>query len=101
MKWERNGTQHLRILFGKGKIEVMAEPLQIELESAKIVALDALAAHSGKRREDLVAQAVEDLLALEQHNLDAIREGWADVEAGRVIAHEEIIPLIRSLRTRM
>ena len=79
----------------------MAEQLQIELEPAKIVALDALAVHSGKRREDLVAQAVEDLLALEQHNLDAIREGLTDVEAGRVLAHEEVIPLIRSLRNRV
>jgi predicted transcriptional regulator len=81
-------------------MELMAEQLQIELEPAKMVALDALAAHSGKRREDLVAQAVEDLLALEQHNLEAIREGLTDVEAGRIIPHEEIAPLIQSLRNR-
>ncbi|MGA7343323.1 MAG: hypothetical protein WBE72_18415 [Terracidiphilus sp.] len=78
----------------------MAEQLQIELGPAKIVALDALAVHSGKRREELVAQAVEELLALEQHNLDAIREGMADVAAGRVTPHEEIIPLIETLRNR-
>jgi predicted transcriptional regulator len=50
----------------------MAEHVQIELEPAKLVALDALALHSGKRREELVAQAVEDMLALEQRKIDAI-----------------------------
>ena len=62
----------------------MAEQLQIELEPAKIVALDALATHSGRRREELVAQALDDLLALKQENHDAIREGLDDLAAGRL-----------------
>jgi len=76
----------------------MTELLQIELESSKILALDALAAHAGKRRDELVAQAVEDLLALEQHNIDAIREGLSDLEAGRLAPHEEVLPMIEALR---
>jgi predicted transcriptional regulator len=76
----------------------MAEQLQFDLEPATIVALDALALHTGKRREDLVAQAVEDMLAIEQQNLDAIHEGLEDLAAGRVVPHEEVIPLIRALR---
>jgi predicted transcriptional regulator len=76
----------------------MTQQIQIGLEPAKIFALDVLAAHSGKRREELIAHAVEDLLALEQHNLDAIHEGLADAEAGRVTPHEEMLPLIQSLR---
>jgi predicted transcriptional regulator len=47
-----------------------------------------------------LAQTVEDLRAIEQRNLDAIREGLADLAAGRVIPHKEIIPLIQSLRSR-
>ena len=78
----------------------MTELLQIELESSKIVALDTLAAHVGKRRNELVAQAVEDLLALEQHNIDAIREGLADLKAGRVVPHDEVLPMIEALRQR-
>jgi predicted transcriptional regulator len=78
----------------------MTELLQIELESSKIVALDALAAHAGKRRDELVAQAVEDLLALEKHNIDAIREGLADLEARRVVPHEKVLPTIEALRPR-
>jgi predicted transcriptional regulator len=78
----------------------MTELLQIELDSSKVAALDVLAAHAGKRRDELVAQAVEDLLALEQHNLDTIREGLADVEAGRVVPHEEVLPVIEALRRR-
>lgn len=78
----------------------MTELLQIELESSKIVALDALAAHAGKRRDELVAQAVEDLLALEKHNIDAIREGLADLEAGRVAPHEKVLARIEALRPR-
>ena len=76
----------------------MAQQFQIELEPAKIIALDALATHSGRRREELVAQALDDFLALEQDNLDAIREGLDDLAAGRVVPHEEIIPLIQALR---
>ena len=77
----------------------MAEQLQIELEPAKIVALDALAQYSGRRREDLVAQALEDFLAIEQQNLDAIREGLADLAAGRVSPHEEVLPRIKAMRS--
>jgi predicted transcriptional regulator len=76
----------------------MAEQLQIELEPAKILALDALAQHSGRRREDLVAQALEDFLAIEQQNLDAIREGLEDLAAGRVTPHKEVLPMIKALR---
>lgn len=85
---------------GRRKIVIMTELLQIELDSSKIVALDALAAHAGKRRDELVAQAVEDMLALEQHNIDAIREGLADDEAGRVVPHEDVLPMIEALRKR-
>jgi predicted transcriptional regulator len=76
----------------------MAEQLQIELEPAKILALDALAQHSGRRREDLVAQALEDFLAIEQQNLDAIHEGMEDLAAGRVKPHEEVLPRIKAMR---
>lgn len=79
-------------------MERMVEQFQIDLEPAKIVALNALALRSGKRREDLVAEAVEEMLALEQQNLDAIREGLEDLAAGRVVPHEEVMPLIQSLR---
>jgi predicted transcriptional regulator len=78
----------------------MTELLQIQLESSKVSALDAQAAHAGKRRDELVAQAVEDLLALEQHNIDAIREGLADLKAGRVVPREEVLPLIEALRQK-
>lgn len=91
-------TIPLRIFTSERKIKAMAEQLQIELESAKIVALDALATHSGRRREELVAQALDDFLALEQQNLDAIREGLDDLEAGRIVPHEDVLPLIQGLR---
>jgi len=77
----------------------MLEQLQIGLEPAKIEALDALAQHSGRRREDLVAQALEDFLAIEQQNLDAILEGLDDLAAGRVTPHKEILPRIRAMRS--
>ncbi|MGO9340735.1 MAG: CopG family ribbon-helix-helix protein [Terracidiphilus sp.] len=76
----------------------MAEQLQIELEPAKIVALDALAMHSGRRREELVAQALDDFLALEQQNIDAIREGLDDLAAGRIVPHEDVLPMIKTMR---
>jgi predicted transcriptional regulator len=51
-------------------------------------------------QQSQLAQTVEDLRAIEQRNLDAIREGLADLAAGRVIRHNEMIPLIQSLRSR-
>ena len=77
----------------------MAVQLQIELEPAKISALDALALNSGRRREDIVAQALEDFLAIEQQNLDAIHEGLDDLAAGRVAPHEEVLPRIKAMRS--
>jgi predicted transcriptional regulator len=47
-----------------------------------------------------IAQTVKDLLAIEQRNLDAIRVGLADLAAGRVAPHKEMIPVIQSLRSR-
>ena len=88
----------MRFFLGGRKITVMAEQLQIELEPAKIVALDALAAQSGRRREELVAQALDDFLALEQQNLDAIREGLDDLAAERIAPHEEVLPMIQAMR---
>jgi predicted transcriptional regulator len=79
-------------------MKVITEQLQIELEPAKIVALDALAMHSGRRREELVAQALDDFLALEQQNVDAIREGLDDLAAGRIVPHEDVLPMIQSMR---
>jgi predicted transcriptional regulator len=76
----------------------MPEQFQIELEPAKIEALDALARQSGKRREDLVAQALEDFLATEQQNLDAIHEALDDLAAGRVTPHAEVLPRIKAMR---
>jgi predicted transcriptional regulator len=77
----------------------MPEQLQIELEPAEIAALDALAQHSGRRREELVAQTLEDFLAVEQRNLDAIHEGLEDLAAGRVTPHEEVLPRIKAMRS--
>lgn len=76
----------------------MAEQLQIELEPAKILALDALATQSGRRREELAAQALEDVLAREQQKVDAIREGLDDLAAGRLERHEDVLPMIQALR---
>ncbi len=76
----------------------MAEQLQIELEPARILALDALATQSGRRREELVAQALKDVLAPEQQNVDAIREGLDDLAAGRLERHEDVLPIIQAQR---
>ena len=100
MKWGNAGPLQfsLRYFLNGTKIKVMAEQLQIELEPAKIVALDALATQSGRRREELVAQALDDFLALEQQNSDAIREGLDDLAAGRIVPHEDVLPTIQAMR---
>jgi predicted transcriptional regulator len=41
---------------------------------------------------------LEDFLAVEQQNLDAILEGLDDLAAGRVTPHAEVLPRIEGMR---
>jgi predicted transcriptional regulator len=61
-------------------------------------AQDGIGPRRSPRFATFVAQALEDFLAVEQENLDAIREGLDDLTAGRVTPHEEVRPRIEAMR---
>ena len=52
--------------------------------------LDRLARSTARSRSFLVADAIADYLRSQEWQVQRIREGLADVQAGRVIPHEEV-----------
>jgi predicted transcriptional regulator len=52
--------------------------------------LDRLARKTARSRSFLAADAIADYLKSQEWQLGRIREGLADVKAGRVIPHEEV-----------
>jgi predicted transcriptional regulator len=61
--------------------------------------LDRLARTTSVSKSDLAADAIAACLDEQEHQLDRIREGLADAEAGRVVAHEEVARWLESWGT--
>ena len=53
-------------------------------------ALDALAAATERSKSYLALRAIDQYIELNTWQLDAIRSGIADADAGRMIEHEEV-----------
>jgi len=53
-------------------------------------ALDALAAATERSKSYLALRAIDQYIELNTWQLDAIRSGIADADAGRLIEHEEV-----------
>jgi predicted transcriptional regulator len=66
------------------------QTVSFRLESDKVSALDALANSLDRDRTYLLSQAVQAYLDTQQWQLDEIRAGIAEADAGRVIAHSKV-----------
>jgi predicted transcriptional regulator len=66
------------------------QTISFRLESEKVAALDALADSLDRDRTYLLSEAVQAYLELQQWQLDEIRAGLADADAGRVVDHQKI-----------
>jgi predicted transcriptional regulator len=66
------------------------QTVSFRLESDKVAALDALADSLDRDRTYLLSQAVQAYLDLQQWQLNEIRAGLADADAGRVVDHSKI-----------
>ena len=66
------------------------QTISFRLESEKVSALDALADSLDRDRTYLLNEAVQAYLELQQWQLDEIRAGLADADAGRVVDHQKV-----------
>ena len=74
--------------------------LKRDEEIALAKRLDQLAKTTDRTTTSLVAQAVEELLALEEWHVQAIQEGLAAADRGEVVSHEEACAALDRWRTR-
>jgi predicted transcriptional regulator len=76
------------------------QTVSFRLESGKVAALDALAHSLDRDRTYLLNEAIQSYLDLQQWQLDEIRAGLADADAGRVVDHKKIRAMAAKWRRR-
>jgi predicted transcriptional regulator len=76
------------------------QTISFRLESEKVAALDALADSLDRDRTYLLSEAVQAYLELQQWQLDEIRAGLSDADAGRVVDHQKIRAMASRWRRR-
>ncbi len=69
----------------------------VRLDGDLVAQLDELAAEMERSRSFLISQAVREFVEREYAHLCHVREGEADLAAGRTIPHEEIAAWIDDL----
>ena len=76
------------------------QTVSFRLESDKVSALDALADSLDRDRTYLLSQAVQAYLDTQQWQLDEIRAGIAEADAGQVIDHRKVKAMAAGWRRR-
>ena len=64
--------------------------VSVRLNSGLLGQLDELAGEMQRSRSFLIAQAVREFVEREFASLEAVREGEADIEAGRALADDAV-----------
>jgi len=76
------------------------QTISFRLESSKVAALDELAGSMDRDRTYLLNEAVQAYLDLQEWQLNEIRAGIADADAGRVTDHKKIRAMAAKWRQR-
>ena len=76
------------------------QTVSFRLESDKVSALDALANSLDRDRTYLLAEAVQVYLDTQQWQLEQIRAGIAEADAGQVIDHSKVKAMTARWRRR-
>jgi predicted transcriptional regulator len=71
-------------------------PVSVRLEPALNDEVTAIAAALERSRSWVIEQAVRDFVAVQQWQLAAIDAGIAAADAGRVVAHDDVVAWVRS-----
>jgi predicted transcriptional regulator len=70
-----------------------------QVSSSLLEQIDKVAAQSERSRDWVINEALEIWLSLEEENDRLIREGLADIDAGRFVEHDEVRAWADSLDT--
>jgi RHH-type transcriptional regulator, rel operon repressor / antitoxin RelB len=73
--------------------------LTVRLSAEQVARLSALAEATNRTRSFLAAEAIEAFLAVEEWQVEAIREGLADLDATPAVDHERVGAWLRSWGT--
>ncbi|HVB68930.1 MAG TPA: CopG family ribbon-helix-helix protein [Acetobacteraceae bacterium] len=71
-------------------------PVSVRLEPALNDQLNAIASALDRPKSWVIDQALRDFVAVQQWQLAAIDEGIAAADAGRVVAHEDVVAWVHS-----
>jgi predicted transcriptional regulator len=63
----------------------------VTLPQSVVKRLEKLSSSSRHTPQSIIAQAIEDRLDYEEWKLEQIDAGLADIKAGRVISHDEMV----------
>lgn len=74
--------------------------ISFRLQSDKVAALDTLAESLDRDRTYLLNQAVQAYLDIQQWQLEEIRAGIAEADAGRLIGHSKVKAMAARWRRR-
>jgi len=72
-------------------------PIVTQIPAELDEALARLASARGKSKANLICEALAEFVMSEEAFAAAVEEGLADVDAGNVIAHDEVMREIRDL----
>ncbi len=71
-------------------------PVSVRLEPALNDKVTSIAAALDRPRSWVIEQAVRDFVAVQQWQLAAIDEGIRAADAGRLVAHEDVVAWVQS-----
>lgn len=71
-------------------MSTQSETLTLRLDSATKARLEELAQHTRRTKSFLAGEAIADYVERELAIVEGIKRGMADIEAGRVVPHEEV-----------
>jgi predicted transcriptional regulator len=71
-------------------------PVSVRLEAALNDQVAVIAAALDRPKSWVIEQAVRDFVALQEWQLAAIDEGIGAADAGRVVAHEDVVAWVQS-----
>jgi predicted transcriptional regulator len=71
-------------------------PVSVRLDAELNDRLAAIAAALDRPKSWVIEQAIADFVRLQEWQLAAIEEGIRDADAGRLVAHEEVVAWVRA-----
>ena len=77
-------------------MSTQSETVTVRISPETKARLEALAGHTRRTKSFLAGEAITDYVERELAIVESIKRGLADIEAGRVVPHEETMRRIRA-----